>query len=209
MVRTYRILPDQLNTANNKLRFVNRIETPPAAGLFAKVSNKPTNHSKSTGLTNTNSKAKKSKRRNTNKDYTYKAGLVDGGHLIGASASSVLSRFYQLDESYEGDDYGSGNSVYEIEVNDLITDENYYSEDDEIEEEDNLRIHPLTTTVLEHVDDQSDVDHPEIEKEAPEEDEDEIFIDEDGGSVTIGELVVLLEQVDEEDDWCFVGADQF
>ncbi|KAH7511111.1 hypothetical protein FEM48_ZijujUnG0043600 [Ziziphus jujuba var. spinosa] len=48
MVRTYRILPSPLNPRPGT-RFVNQLDTPPTAGLFTKVSSKPTNHSKFTG----------------------------------------------------------------------------------------------------------------------------------------------------------------
>ncbi|XP_030531076.1 uncharacterized protein LOC115741338 [Rhodamnia argentea] len=48
MVRSYRILPAPLNPRPNS-RFVNRFESPPAAGLFVKVPSRPTNHSKFTG----------------------------------------------------------------------------------------------------------------------------------------------------------------
>ncbi|GAU13129.1 hypothetical protein TSUD_174290 [Trifolium subterraneum] len=45
MVRTYLILPNPIPGT----RFINRFDSPPTAGLFTKVSSKPTNHSKFTG----------------------------------------------------------------------------------------------------------------------------------------------------------------
>ncbi|PON95256.1 histone-lysine N-methyltransferase trithorax-like protein [Trema orientale] len=48
MVRTYRILPSPLNP-RPETRFVNRFDSPATAGLFNRVSSKPTNHSKFTG----------------------------------------------------------------------------------------------------------------------------------------------------------------
>ncbi|KAM7509845.1 hypothetical protein LguiB_008720 [Lonicera macranthoides] len=48
MVRTYPILPSPLNPRPDTI-FVNRLDSPPTAGLFTKVSRKPTNHSKFTG----------------------------------------------------------------------------------------------------------------------------------------------------------------
>ncbi|KAI9121607.1 hypothetical protein K1719_008640 [Acacia pycnantha] len=48
MVRSCPILPPHLNP-RPKTRFVNRLESPPTAGLFSKVPSKPTNHSKFTG----------------------------------------------------------------------------------------------------------------------------------------------------------------
>ncbi|XAR51952.1 hypothetical protein NMG60_11006764 [Bertholletia excelsa] len=48
MVRSYRILPSPLNPRPDS-RIVNRFDSPPTAGLFTRVSAKPTNHSKFTG----------------------------------------------------------------------------------------------------------------------------------------------------------------
>ncbi|KAL2336917.1 hypothetical protein Fmac_011363 [Flemingia macrophylla] len=47
MVRSYPILPSPLNPRPNT-RFITRFESPSTAGLFVKVSSKPTNHSKFT-----------------------------------------------------------------------------------------------------------------------------------------------------------------
>ncbi|KAJ7970715.1 Histone-lysine N-methyltransferase trithorax-like protein [Quillaja saponaria] len=48
MVRSCRILPSPVNPRPNT-RFVNKFDSPPTAGLFTKVTTKPTNHSKFTG----------------------------------------------------------------------------------------------------------------------------------------------------------------
>ncbi|CAK9308828.1 unnamed protein product [Citrullus colocynthis] len=48
MVRTCRIIPSPWNP-RPETRFVNQLDFPPTAGLFTKVSSKPTNHSKFTG----------------------------------------------------------------------------------------------------------------------------------------------------------------
>lgn len=48
MVRTYPILPSPLNP-RPELRYINKSNSPPTAGLFTKVSAKPSNHSKFTG----------------------------------------------------------------------------------------------------------------------------------------------------------------
>nr|XP_004488942.1 uncharacterized protein LOC101494321 [Cicer arietinum] len=45
MVRTYRILPN----LKPETRFITRFDSPTTAGLFTKVTSKPTNHSKFTG----------------------------------------------------------------------------------------------------------------------------------------------------------------
>ncbi|XP_031406237.1 uncharacterized protein LOC116214889 [Punica granatum] len=47
MVRTSRVLPPPYNPREGS-RLINRLDSPPTAGLFAKVSSKPTNHSKFT-----------------------------------------------------------------------------------------------------------------------------------------------------------------
>ncbi|CAL0323256.1 unnamed protein product [Lupinus luteus] len=48
MVRSYWILPSSLSP-RSEARYVTRFDSPPTAGLFVKVANKPTNHSKFTG----------------------------------------------------------------------------------------------------------------------------------------------------------------
>ncbi|PSR87525.1 HHIP-like protein [Actinidia chinensis var. chinensis] len=48
LVRSYPILPSPLNPRPES-RFVTRFDSPPTAGLFTRVSSKPTNHSKYTG----------------------------------------------------------------------------------------------------------------------------------------------------------------
>lgn len=48
MVRTYHVLPSPLNPISTS-RILNKIDSPTTAGLFIKVSKKPTNHSKFTG----------------------------------------------------------------------------------------------------------------------------------------------------------------
>ncbi|WOG96406.1 hypothetical protein DCAR_0415741 [Daucus carota subsp. sativus] len=48
MVRSFCSIPWPLNP-NPQRRVINKFDTPPTAGLFTKVSSKPTNHSKFTG----------------------------------------------------------------------------------------------------------------------------------------------------------------
>lgn len=48
MVRTCRIIPSPWNP-RPETRLINELDVPPTAGLFTKVSSKPTNHSKFTG----------------------------------------------------------------------------------------------------------------------------------------------------------------
>ncbi|CAM9000428.1 unnamed protein product [Rhodiola kirilowii] len=192
MVRTYRILPAPLNKTN-KLWFVNRIDTPPTAELFTKISSKPKNHSKSTGLTN--SKANKSESRNNKR---HKAIFSDGVHFSGASTSGVLSTLYQYqheeeyEDAYEDQWYG----LYEIEQN--PTDDNHI--EDEVEMEDK-ELNQLTIVeqvkpcVVDRNDDQEFQDvamnlKEPVDKEESSEDDDEIVVDDDGGALTIGEVVI-------------------
>lgn len=71
IVRTNQILPDALQ--KHTPRFVNPIDTRPTAGMFTKVSSKPT------GMTD----SRKSKQRNNHKD---KVAIFDNGvYLIGVS----------------------------------------------------------------------------------------------------------------------------
>ncbi|KAL1813511.1 hypothetical protein ACET3Z_023576 [Daucus carota] len=48
MLRSFCSIPSPLNP-NPQRRVINKFDTPPTAGLFTKVSSKPTNHSKFTG----------------------------------------------------------------------------------------------------------------------------------------------------------------
>ncbi|KAL1819464.1 hypothetical protein ACET3Z_014333 [Daucus carota] len=48
MVRSFCSIPSPLNP-NPRRRVINKLDTPPTAGLFTKVTSKPTNHSKFTG----------------------------------------------------------------------------------------------------------------------------------------------------------------
>lgn len=111
MVRTYRILPDTDGLMNHTPRFVNQIHTQPTAGMFAKVSSKPTNHSKSTGLSSSNNK---SKRRNNHKDEFI---LNDGVRFSGVSASGVLNSFYQHEDEYQDQEKSGAldHHVHELE----------------------------------------------------------------------------------------------
>ncbi|ONK57586.1 uncharacterized protein A4U43_C09F2010 [Asparagus officinalis] len=49
LVRTHVILPWAVNSPRSNSRVVNKLEGPPTAGAFTRVSSKPTNHSKFTG----------------------------------------------------------------------------------------------------------------------------------------------------------------
>lgn len=127
MVRTYRILPPSLNP-RPQAKLVNPLTCRPTAGLFTKVSSKPTNHSKFTGkcgqarclechmhpITKSKVKSKGSSKVRSN-DITYKMltwQVASGGHrpglnLSGFSATGLLdlmSDDYGYDHDYESDE---------------------------------------------------------------------------------------------------------
>ncbi|KAK4751356.1 hypothetical protein SAY87_004838 [Trapa incisa] len=106
-VRTYRVLPAPYNLREGS-RLVNRLESPPSFGLFARVPSKPTNHSKFTGkcgkgkctechlgpVHKSKDKAKGSQRlKSTDRLVTWR--VIDGGP--GGSCSSGLSATVLLD----------------------------------------------------------------------------------------------------------------
>ncbi|TKY66315.1 hypothetical protein E2542_SST09184 [Spatholobus suberectus] len=85
MVRSYRILPSPLNPRHNT-RYITRFDSPLTAGLFVKVSSKPTNHSKFTG----------------------KCGTPRCTDFLGLSATVTLDHLsddYTEDESGDRSDY--------------------------------------------------------------------------------------------------------
>ncbi|XP_010436007.1 PREDICTED: uncharacterized protein LOC104719736 [Camelina sativa] len=128
MVRTYRVLPPSLNPRPES-KMVNPLTSRPTAGLFTKVSSKPTNHSKFTGKCGqarclechmhpiTKSKAKtKGSSKVRSSDVTYKmltwqvaAGREarPGLKLSGFSATGILdlmSDDYGYDHDYDYDE---------------------------------------------------------------------------------------------------------
>ncbi|XP_028778528.1 uncharacterized protein LOC114735048 [Neltuma alba] len=124
MVRSYRILPLPLNP-RPKTRFINRLESPPTAGLFTKVPSKPSNHSKFTGKCSvprcnachvTPSSKSRDKAKGTHKlkssDVLWNARraswrVVDvrpGFHLSGLSVTQMLDHLSVDDSEDEGDE---------------------------------------------------------------------------------------------------------
>ncbi|XP_027357526.1 uncharacterized protein LOC113866928 [Abrus precatorius] len=117
MVRSYRILPSPLNPRPNT-RFITRFDSPPTAGLFVKVSSKPTNHSKFTGKCDTprcndchlNPACKSKDKTKGTQKHKQNWRVMDPPHsnLFGLSATETLdhlSNDYIEDEvEYEGGD---------------------------------------------------------------------------------------------------------
>ncbi|KAK9682327.1 hypothetical protein RND81_10G065400 [Saponaria officinalis] len=121
MVRTFNILPEQLNPRPAG-RVLNKVDTPPTAGLFMKVSTKPTSHSKFTGksdhiiysTTKSKDKSKGSyKLRSVDHKLSYKVinwtllpdDRSDKRLVAGHSASKILDDLYEDHHlSYDHDD---------------------------------------------------------------------------------------------------------
>lgn len=201
MVRTYRILPTPLNP-RPETRFVNRFDSPATAGLFTRVSSKPTNHSKFTGKcgqTRCNgchlhpaSKAKDKTKGNQKKrsndvvsDHrllTWR--VVDGRtglNFSGVSATGILD---QLSNCHVDD------IEYDDEVGD---DDDYYdgtTPNGASNEDRTVVIQPIETRVKINNDNHDD-------ENGDEEDERMSFCD----------VGFVLEQVEgeEDDGWCLVG----
>ncbi|XP_050230949.1 uncharacterized protein LOC126679966 [Mercurialis annua] len=104
MVRTCRILPSPFNPSPHTT-FINRLESPPTAGLFSKVRPRPTNHSKFTGKCgkprcnechmNPSSKSK-DKTKGTHKMKSGD-GLSNFTSMSGFSAAGVLDHIDDVD----------------------------------------------------------------------------------------------------------------
>ncbi|CDY42559.1 BnaA04g10540D [Brassica napus] len=199
MVRTYRILPPLLNP-RPEAKLVNPLTCRPTAGLFTKVSSKPTNHSKFTGkcgqarclechmhpITKSKVKSKGSSKVRSN-DVTYKMltwQVASGGHrpglkLSGFSATGLLDLM--------SDDYGY--------------DHDYESDEEEEEYK--------GCVVEEIVNIQKDVSHDDSEKElygSPVADDD----DDDDGRMSFCDvgvmMMMMMDHVEEfdEEGWCLV-----
>ncbi|CAN1749135.1 hypothetical protein LINPERHAP1_LOCUS3602 [Linum perenne] len=131
MVRTYPVLPSPINSRLDE-------SPPPVAGIFAKVSRKPTNHSKFTGkcgvsrckechihpCTKSRDKAKGTQKSRSN-DVVSNHRLVtwrvaDGGHVSkcdGFSATGMLDRLEVVDRDFDDDfdgDEGCGEVDYGV-----------------------------------------------------------------------------------------------
>jgi len=199
MVRTYRVLPPSLNPRPES-KLVNSLTCRPTAGLFTKVTSKPTNHSKFTGkcgqarclecrmhpITKSKVKTKGSSKVRSN-DVTYEmltwqipsgGGAGPGLKLSGFSATGIL---------------------------DLMTDDYGYDHDYESDEEEEEGEEYRGSVVEEIVNLQSVYDDVDIGGEKGEdgshEDDDErmSFCD-------VGMMMMMMDQVEEYDEegWCLV-----
>ncbi|CAH8358056.1 unnamed protein product [Eruca vesicaria subsp. sativa] len=200
MVRTYRILPPSLNP-RPEAKLVNPLTCRPTAGLFTKVSSKPTNHSKFTGkcgqarclechmhpITKSKVKSKGSSKVRSN-DVTYKMltwQVASGGHrpglkLSGFSATGLLDLMC--------DDYGYDHDY----------DHDYESDQEEEEEYTGCVVEEIVNNI------QSDDDEGEKEEDGSLKDDD----DDDGrmSFCDVGMMMMMMDHVEEfdEEGWCLV-----
>ncbi|CAF1859236.1 unnamed protein product [Brassica napus] len=215
MVRTYRILPPSLNP-RPEAKLVNPLTCRPTAGLFTKVSSKPTNHSKFTGkcgqarclechmhpITKSKVKSKGSSKVRSN-DVTYKMltwQVASGGHrpglkLSGFSATGLLdlmSDDYGYDHDYESDEEEEEEEEYKGYVVEEIV--NIQSDDDDDDDDDGGEKG-------------EDVSHDDSEKE--EYGSPVAAADDDDGRMSfcdVGVMMMMMDHVEEfdEEGWCLV-----
>ncbi|CAG7906604.1 unnamed protein product [Brassica rapa] len=212
MVRTYRILPPSLNP-RPEAKLVNPLTCRPTAGLFTKVSSKPTNHSKFTGkcgqarclechmhpITKSKVKSKGSSKVRSN-DVTYKMltwQVASGGHrpglkLSGFSATGLLdlmSDDYGYDHDYQSDEEEEEEEYIGSVVEEIV---DIQSDDDDDDDDDGEK--------------GEDVSHDDSEKEeygSP------VAAADDDGRMSfcdVGVMMMMMDHVEEfdEEGWCLV-----
>ncbi|KAL0351082.1 UNVERIFIED_CONTAM: hypothetical protein Sradi_4257400 [Sesamum radiatum] len=184
MVRNYLIQSNPLDPRPRR-RTLNELTSPPTAGLFTKVSTKPTNHSKFTGkcgrpmcrgchshpVSKSREKAKGAQKIKSASDVVSNYRLITwrvvdarpGLKLTGFSATSVLDYIDYMDRDYEADDN------YDADIN---VEDSYH---------DHQVSYPSIEIIEEHDDNTND------------------GINEDAMS-----FCEVVEDEDEDEDWCLV-----
>ncbi|XP_043706944.1 uncharacterized protein LOC122656477 isoform X2 [Telopea speciosissima] len=198
LVRSYEIWPAPWNPKRyNKI--VNQIDSPATAGIFMKVSSKPTNHSKCTGKcgrprcmgchTHPVSKSR-DKAKGTQKEKSFDDRNRGGSNYVGVSATAFLgqlaTRDYQDWEDYDDEEeqqkemeYGVGDDVYYG---------NDYCNNDNLED-----IAPILTTArIEEI-----VHEPEEDADENDDDDDRLSI------MSFCEVGFVMEM--EEEGWFVVA----
>ncbi|MBA0683453.1 hypothetical protein Goari_025113 [Gossypium aridum] len=188
MVRTYRILPSSWNP-NPESRFVQQFDSPPTAGLFTKVSLKPTNHSKFTGrcgrprclgchmhpTCKSKDKSKGShKLRSREMATSYRLitwRVVDGRHGLKDSEFSASRILDHLSNHYDDGDDDDGDDGFKVNSQEPLGEMEHYKG----ETEENII-----------------VDHNKDDDDDDDDDDDVTFV---------------LDQDLEEEGWCLVGED--
>ncbi|CAO2835836.1 unnamed protein product [Amaranthus hypochondriacus] len=216
MVRTYHVLPSPLNPRPNS-RILNKIDSPPTAGIFAKISNKPTNHSKFTGkcekvrcsgchfhpVSKSRDKSKgthKLKSSDSAFNYQQVTWRVVGLNKLrksGYSASGILNELNNHDYDHDYDDHDD----HDDEHGDENGGDSYV--DDEVKTE-------ILVAATSHHDDivNVDVDDDDVNDD----DVDEIIVhvgvtdDNDDGYMGFYDVSYLMNPMDEDEEgWSVIG----
>ncbi|XVF57892.1 hypothetical protein PTKIN_Ptkin07bG0019100 [Pterospermum kingtungense] len=222
MVRTYRILPSPWNPKPEP-RFVQQFDSPPTAGLFTKVSMKPTNHSKFTGrcgrprcpgchmhpACKAKDKTKGTHKfiRSSDMATNYRLvtwRVVDGRpglKLSGFSASRILDHLadHDYDDYYEGNDDHDYDHDHDHDYDDDqrgLGNDGFEVSSPSLEETENYEAEYTDETIADHSKDDDD-DDEKIEG---------VYVDvvDDDDDLKF----VLNQDLDldlEEEGWCLVG----
>ncbi|XVE67784.1 hypothetical protein DITRI_Ditri09bG0016000 [Diplodiscus trichospermus] len=205
MVRTYQILPSPWNPRPES-RVVQRFDSPPTAGLFAKVPVNPTNHSKFTGrcgrprclgchmhpACKSKDKTKGAHKLRSNDivtDYrliTWR--VVDerpGLKFSGFSASRILDHLSNGYEDYEGND------------------DHKYDDNDDDEYQCSLFYEDGFQSLKEIENHEGEIEENSIVDHSKDDDDDEK--NSDGVYVDDDDVKFVLDQDLEEEGWCLVG----
>lgn len=217
MVRTYRILPASFNPRSDETRYVNKFDSMPTAGLFAKVSSKRTNHSKFTGKCGTAQCTAchilpvcKAKNKTKGAQKMKSHDVVSNGRLLswrvadggpgfkysGVSASGMLAH---LSNCYRDDDfdydYEDQNGDHDV-LDDLYDHDGPYYDDDD---------HPTVDyeSLIEKRNYEIDYDDHNGGQEDHNCDED------DDDRMSFCDVGFVMDQVEVEEEgcegWCLVG----
>ncbi|EXC31396.1 hypothetical protein L484_017678 [Morus notabilis] len=204
MVRTLPILPSPLNPRPNT-RYVNRFDAPATAGLFTRVSSKPTNHSKFTGkcgqprCNGCHLHPTRKAKDKTKGNHKLKSSDVVSNHKLlafhGVSATRVLD---QLSNYLANDDDHDDYEVSDCDVYDNYDGPHLYDNYDGPygASDDNLALDSQSVqTTVEIIGNSSDDQNQNGDDQNQNGDEEGMsFCD-------VGFVVDLVEG----DDWCLVG----
>ncbi|GAB4847926.1 hypothetical protein Ancab_026986 [Ancistrocladus abbreviatus] len=187
VVRTYYLLPNPSNDRSPKSRrLINNFDSPATAGIFTRVSSKPTNHSKFTGKCDRRRCSPVSKSKDKSKGAlklrSYGDDLNFNFHGYPYSASTILDELtaptYYLDLDYHDLD-----SIVDPESN-------YVIENDHRENDDHHNYQGIDEIVS--VDDTAECDN---EDDGDDDDDDMGFVD----------VGFIWDAVDGDEGWSIVG----
>ncbi|KAJ4973474.1 hypothetical protein NE237_006648 [Protea cynaroides] len=198
-------------------RIANKFDSPATAGIFMKVSLKPSNQSKYTGKgrrsrcvgchTHPASKSK-DKGKGTNKERSYDDLLINrssiakngvGSSYVGLSATAILGQLAKRDDQYWDDNYDEEDGEKEVEYDlDDVNNQSHGCSSDSLQ--DILPV--LTMREIEEIDHEAGGEE-EKEEEKEEEEEEEEKDDDDDDRMSFCEVGFVVELEDEE--WCVVA----